>query len=358
MTAHGHEQQLRVTSPVHRRSRALRSRLLVMAALTMSGPAWVDNTWVDWVDKAWADKWPSRPVMVVVPYRAGGGGETMVRVVMQQVSQTMGQSFVIENRAGAGGTVGAAFVAKERPDGYTLLATGVGCCVVAPVFVRATFDPLKDFTHIALFGGPPPALAVHPALGARTLQQYVDLSRRRPEGVTFASSGYGTHVHLMAELFKSLSGANMLHVPYNGGGPAMADLIAGNVSSAVVSLGTVSQYVRNGQLHLLAVASQRRARDFPDVPTFVELGYPAMTSVTWFGLSGPSGLPRDVVTSLNAEVRAAMATPKVLEKLAAEAIEPGDLDPEGFSDFFRAEIARWAPIARQVSDAQRPAQAR
>jgi len=214
---------------------------------------------------------------------------------------------------------------------------------------------MKDFTHIALFGGPPPALAVNAAFPARTLQQYIDVSRSKPQGITFASSGYGTHVHLMAELLKFLTGANMLHVPYNGGGPAMADLIAGHVSSSVVSLGTVSQYARNGSVRLLAVASPKRVRDFPDVPTFAELGYPQMTSVTWFGLSSPADLPRDIALKLNAEVRAAMAKPEVIEKLSAEAIEPGNLDPDGFTQFIRDEIVRWTPIAQKVNATTRPA---
>ena len=301
-----------------------------------------------------AETWPARPVTVVMPYKPGGGGETMVRLVMQQVSQRMGQPFIIENRAGAGGTIGAGYVAKERSDGYTLFASGLGSSVVGPLFVRVAFDAMKDFTHIALFGGPPPVLAVNAAFEAKTLQQYIDISRSRPQGIAFGSSGFGTHVHLMADLFKSLTGANLLHVPYNGGGPAVADLVAGHVPSAFVTLGSVSQQVRNGNVRLLAVASPKRVRDFPGVPTFAELGYPDMTSVTWFGLSGPAGLPRDIVVKLNAEVRAAMANPEVLDKLAADAIEPNNLDPDGFTQFFRAEIARWTPIARRVNESRQP----
>jgi tripartite-type tricarboxylate transporter receptor subunit TctC len=304
--------------------------------------------------QAQALDWPTRPVTVVMPYRAGGGGETLVRLVMQQLAQTTGHSFIIENRAGAAGTVGAGAVAKERPDGYTLLASGVGGSVVAPEFVKVSFDTMKDFTHIALLGGPPPALAVTASLPAKTLQQYIELSRSRPEGISFGSSGFGTHVHLMAELFKSITGANMLHVPYNGGGPAMTDLIAGHVPSAVVSLGTVSQYARAGTARLLAVASPKRVRDFPDVPTFAELGYPTMTSVTWFGLSAPAGLPREIAVKLNAEVRAAMRKPEVLEKLRAEAIEPNDMDPDAFTQFIRSEIERWTPLARKIN-ASKPA---
>jgi len=322
-------------------SRTFRTALLALPVLALTFPARAE--------------WPDRPVTVVMPYRAGGGGETMVRLVMQQASQTTGQSFIVENRPGGGGTIGAGFVAKERPDGYTLLGSNLATMVIAPLFVQVGFDSIKDFTHIALLGGPPPAFAVTARFPAQTLQQYVDLSRSRPQGIAYASSGYGTHVHLMAELFKSLSGANMLHVPYNGGGPAMADLIAGHVPSAINTLGTISQYARSGSVRLLAVASPKRVRDFPDVPTFAELGYPQMTSVTWFGLSAPAGLPRDIVLKLNAEVRAAMAKPEVLDKLSAEAIEPGNLDPDGFTQFIRAEIVRWTPIAQKVSATSRPA---
>ena len=286
---------------------------------------------------------------VVMPYKPGGGGETLVRLVMQQVSQNTGQSFVIENRPGGAGTIGAAFVAKERPDGYTLLGSGLASLVSAPFVLHVHYDPIKDFTHIALFGGPPPALAVTASFPAQTLQQYVDISRSRPGGITYASSGYGTHVQLMAELFKTLSGANLLEVPYNGGGPAMVDLIGGHVASAFVTLGSIAPYAQNGNVRLLAIASPKRVPDFPNVPTFAELGYKQMTSVTWFGLSGPAGLPRDIVLKLNTEVRAAMAKPALRERLATEAIEPGDLDPDGFTQFVRDEIARWAPIARKVS---------
>lgn len=330
---------------MRKESSALRAAVLALAALAVAFPARGEN-------------WPVRPVTVVMPYRAGGGGETMVRLVMQQLSQNVGRPFIIENRAGAGGTIGASYVAKERPDGYTLLASGVGSSVVGPLFVRVAFDAIKDFTHIAPFGGPPPVLAVNAAFQAETLQQYIDISRSRPQGIAFATSGYGTHVHLMAELFKSLTGANMLHVPYNGGGPAMADLVAGHVPSAVVSLGTVSQYVQNGNVRILAVAAPKRVRDFPDVPTFAELGYKDMIGITWFGLSGPAGLPRDIVVKLNAEVRAAMAKPEVLDKLAADAIEPSNLDPDGFTQFFRAEIARWTPIVRRVNESGKPAKAK
>ncbi len=297
-----------------------------------------------------AQDWPSRPVVVVMPYRPGGGGESMVRLVMARVSQDMGQQFVIENRAGAGGTIGAAYVAKARPDGYILLASGLGSGVVAPAMETVSFDSMKDFTHIALFGGPPPVLAITAAFPGQTLQQYIELSRARPEGIAFASSGHGTHVHLLGELFSSRTGAKMVHVPYNGGGPAGADLMAGHVPSAFVTLGSISQHLRAGKIRILAVATSSRVAEFPNVPTFGELGYKELTGATWFGISGPAGLPRAVAVKLNAAVRAAMSSPEVRGKLAGEAIEVGELDPDAFTEFFRAEIARWAPIARTLKD--------
>ncbi|MFM9969542.1 MAG: Bug family tripartite tricarboxylate transporter substrate binding protein [Burkholderiales bacterium] len=293
-----------------------------------------------------AQDWPNRPVVVVMPYRPGGGGESMVRLVMARVGQDLGQQVLIENRPGAGGTIGAAYVAKAKPDGYILLASGLGSSVVAPAMEVVPFDAMKDFTHIALFGGPPPVLAVHAAFPAKTLREYVTIARASKEGIAYGSSGHGTHVHLLGELFKIRAGANMIHVPYNGGGPAAADLMAGHVPSALVTLGSTSQHMRAGKVRALAVATTKRVPDMPDLPTFAELGFKEMTGATWFSLSGPAGLPRHIAIKLNAVVRAAMVHPEVRGKLAAEAIEPGDLDPDTFTEFFRTEIARWTPIAR------------
>ena len=293
-----------------------------------------------------AQDWPARPVVVVMPYRPGGGGESMVRLVMTRVGQDLGQQVLIENRPGAGGTIGAAYVAKAKPDGYILLASGLGSSVVAPAMETVPFDAMRDFTHVALFGGLPPILAVNAAFPAKSLQDYVSVARASKAGIAYGSSGHGTHVHLLGELFKIRTGGNMIHVPYNGGGPAAADLMAGHVPSALVTLGSVSQHVRAGKARALAVATLKRVPEMPGVPTFAELGFKEMSGATWFGLSGPAGLPRAITLKLNAAVRAAMAHAEIRPKLAAEAIEPGELDPDAFTDFFRAEIAHWTPIAR------------
>ena len=295
-----------------------------------------------------AQEWPNKSIRVVFPYQPGGGGDIITRLVMDRVGRKLGQQFVIDNRSGAGGIIGADIVAKSKPDGYTFVVSGMGSHVVAPVLNQAPFDPMKDFTHVALFGGPPLVLAVHPDFQARTLQQYLELTRTLPDGIVFGSPGPGTHGHLLGEMVKSLSGGKMLHAPYKGGGPAAGDLVAGHIPSAIVTLGSSASFVRGGKLRLLAIASPRRVPDFPTVPTFVEAGYKDIVATTWFSLSGPAGLPRPIAAKLNAEVRAAVAIPEVRERLMADGIEPGDLDVDAFTEFFRAEIARWAPLARAV----------
>ena len=295
---------------------------------------------------AHAQEWPVRPVKVIFPYQPGGGGDIIARLVLDKVSRKLGQQFVVESRSGAGGLIGAEVVAKASPDGYTLVISGMGSHVIAPVILKAPFDPMKDFTHVALFGGPPLVLAVHPSVEARTLAQYIDLSRAAPAGTVYGSPGPGTHAHLIGEMFQKLSGSKMVHVPYKGSAPSSADLVAGHIPSAIMTLGSASTFARGNRIRLLAVTSTKRVPDFADVPTFSESGYKDIVAVTWFALSGPAGLPRSVASKLNAEVRAALAEPDVHNRLTADGIEPGNLDPDAFTDFFRAEIERWAPLAR------------
>ncbi len=300
---------------------------------------------------ACAQDWPAKPIVVVYPFNPGGGGDQMVRLVMNRLSRDLGQQVVVESRGGAGGTIGAAYVAKARPDGYLLLGSGVGSNVVAPVLMGAPFDSMKDFTHIALLGGLPQILVVNPAFEAKSMQQYVDVSRGKAGEIAFGSPGPGTHGHLIGELFKSITGAKLLHIPYSGAGPALADLLAGHIPSAFFTLATAAQHLRAGKLRGLAVSGSQRAPDFPDVPTFAELGQKELTATAWFGLSGPAGLSRPIVTRLNGLVRNALAQPDIRSKLVADGIEPGDLDAEGFTQFFRAEIARWTPVARASKEA-------
>ncbi len=253
---------------------------------------------------------------------------------------------MVENRPGAGGFLGSEMVAKAAPDGYTLLVSGVGSHAIGPAVSAAPYDPIAGFTHIALFGGPPIVLAVHPSLEAKSLADFIASAKARPAGLAYGSPGQGTQGHLIGELFRQQSGAPLVHVPYKGAAPAIADLIANHVPAAFTTFATAQGQVRAGRARALALTAVRRIADAPQVPTFAESGYGELVATTWFGLSGPAGLPVEIVKRLNAAVRASLLEPDVRDRLRAEGSEPNDLDPAAYTGFIRAEIRRWTPLAR------------
>jgi tripartite-type tricarboxylate transporter receptor subunit TctC len=297
---------------------------------------------------AQAQDWPARPVRIVAPFAPGGTADTLARIAADKLTGRLGQNVVVENRPGAGGTIGAEFVAKSPPDGYTLVVSGIASHVIAPAMSPAPFDPLLGFTHIALFGGPPTVLVVYPGLEARDLRSFVDLSKSRAGGIVYGSPGQGTQGHLTAEMLRLQTGANLSHAPYKGAAVAMTDLIAGHIPAASTTLTTAATQIKAGRARALAVSSAQRLPEFADVPTFAESGYPELVATVWFSLSGPAALPAPVAARLNAEVRALLQLPDVRERLRPEGIEPNDLDPAQFTAFVRAEIARWAPLAKAL----------
>ena len=294
-----------------------------------------------------AQSWPTRPVKILVPFAPGGTADTLGRLAAQKLADAFKQSFVVENRPGAGGTIASDIVAKAAPDGYTLVVSGVASHVIAPALPRGVpYDPVKDFTHIALFGGPPAVLVVHPEVPARNLNELVDLLKREPKKYSYGSPGNGTHGQLVAELFKQLAGVQMQHVPYKGGAAAMADLIAGHVPIASNTLTSASGQIHAGRARALAVSSPSRLPDYPDVPTYAELGYKELVATIWFSLSGPAKMPAEIVERLNAEVRRGLDAPDARQRLKPEAIEPGRLSPREFTEFVASEVQRWAPVVR------------
>ena len=293
-----------------------------------------------------AQTWPTKPVHLIAPFTPGGAADTLGRIVGAKLSEALGQNVVVENRPGAGGVVGSDIVAKSAPDGYTLVVSGVASHVVAPVLSKVPFDPLRDFTHIALIGGPPAVFAVHPSLPAKDLKAFVSLAQARPGQLTYGSPGNGTQGHLVAELFKRSAGIDIRHVPYKGASLAVVDVMAGHIHAISTTLSTASAQIRAHRLRPLAVSSARRLADYEQVPTFSELGYPQLVAVVWFGLSGPAGLPLDIVKRVNAEVRRIVQLPDVRERLRSEGIEPASLDVNGFNAFIAAEIERWTPVVR------------
>jgi tripartite-type tricarboxylate transporter receptor subunit TctC len=294
-----------------------------------------------------AQEWPARPVKIIVPFAPGGSADTLGRIVAQKLSDQLKESFVIENRGGAGGAVGSELAAKAAPDGYTLVVSGIASHVIAPLLPQGTpYDPMKDFSHIALFGGPPAVLAVNPKLPAQNLKDFVALAKAKPGTLSYGSPGNGTQGQLVAELFKRLAGIDLQHVPYKGASGAVTDMIAGHIAAVSTTLSTAAGQIRAGRARGLAISASARLPEYPDIPTFAESGYPDLVATVWFSLSGPAGLPAPIVERLNAEVRRALELSDVKEKLRHEGIAPNRLDAKEFTAFVADELRRWGPIVR------------
>jgi tripartite-type tricarboxylate transporter receptor subunit TctC len=289
--------------------------------------------------------WPERPVRIIAPFAPGGTADTLVRLVAQKLAEQMKASFIVENRAGAGGAIGSDMAAKAAPDGYTLVVSGIASHVIAPLLPQGTpYDPVRDFTHIALFGGPPAVLAVHPSVPARDLREFVALAKSKP--LSYGSPGNGTQGQLVAELFKQRAGIELQHVPYKGASAAVSDLIAGHIPSVSTTLTTAATQIRSGRARGLAVSAAARLAEFPDIPTYVEMGYPDLVATVWFSLSGPAGMPPELVNRLNAEVNRALEAPDVRERLKPEGIVPSLMGATEFSAFVAEEVRRWRPVVR------------
>ena len=293
-----------------------------------------------------AQTWPARPVRVIAPFAAGGTADLLGRIAAGKLSESMGQPFIVENRPGAGGVLGSELVARSAPDGYTLLVSGVASHAVAPALSpKFPFDPVRDFTHIALFGGPPSVLAVHPSVPAKDLKSFIAFAKSKPRELTYGSPGNGTQGHLIAELFKRSAGIDIQHIPYKGASGAVVDVMAGHTHAISTTLTTAGAQIRAGRLRALAVSSAARLPDY-DVPTYREAGFPDLVANIWFSLSGPAALSPEIVNRLNSEVRRALQLPDVRARLRPEGIEPGTLDPKAFTEFVAAEVKRWAPVVR------------
>ena len=295
---------------------------------------------------AQSDGWPNRLMRIVAPFAPGGSADTLGRLVAQELQQVLGQTVVVENRPGAGGVLGSLQVARAATDGYTFVISGIASHVVAPAINPAAgFDPMRDFTHIAFLGGPPTVFIVNNAVPARTLPEFIALAKggRR---FAFGSPGAGTHGHLFGIAFGEAAGFEMDHIPYRGAGAAMGDIIGGSVPAGSVTLSSAAGAIRGGAVRALALTTAARTPVFPDLPTFTEQGFPQLSAMTWFGLSGPAGIPAPIVERLNREVVRAMALPRIQERLAADATESMAMTAAEFTAFIGTETARWAPIAR------------
>lgn len=296
-----------------------------------------------------AAEWPTKPVHVIVAYAAGGANDLLGRVFAEQLTQALGQPFLVENRTGGGGLVGTEYVARSQPDGYTLIVSGMPSHVLAPAMNKnAGFDPVRDFTHIAYLGGPPNVFAVHNSSPAKSFRELLDLMRKQPGGVEYVSPSVGSVGNMVAEYVAAKEHVKLTHVAYRGGGSAIFDLVAGHVKMGSMTLSTMSQHIKAGTLRALAISSATRVPELPDVPTLVELGYPELVVRTWYGLSGPAGLPPEIVTRINEVVNKAMDLPKVQQQLAGEAVETKVMTPAEFTRFMQDQVGQWLPAVKAM----------
>lgn len=294
------------------------------------------------------NNWPSKQVKIIVPYSAAGSSDTLGRIIAEQLTQVYKQSFIVENKPGAGGTIGGDYVAKASPDGYTFVISGIGSHVIAPFQYQNKYDPMKDFTHIAFLGGPPLALVVNPSLPITDLKSFISYAKSDPNGIIYGSPGIGTHGHIIGQYFAESTNITLTHIGYKGGGTAVNDIAGGQLAAGIMTITSAKALILANKLRLIAVTSSKRLDNFPNTPTFAELGYPKLTSTTWFSISGPAGLSKPIVEKLNQAINKSMQTPAAKEKLAFEDMEFQAMEVEQFNKFFLNEINTWGPIAKKV----------
>ena len=297
--------------------------------------------------EAAAQAYPEKPVRIVVPFAPGGRVEGIARLLAQSFTEQLGQPFIVESRAGAGGSIGADFVAKSAKDGYTLLLVSAGTHAILPNVDKALpYDSVRDFTPIANLVEGFTFLGAHPSVGAATVADLIKLAKEKPGQIGFATSGVGTYGHFAGELLKISSGANLLHVPYKGSGPAMNDLAAGHVPLMVA--GELVELGKAGKIRIMATTNERRWHELPDVPTMKEAGFPQFTLHSWIGLAGPAGLPPDVVAKLNAAAGKALASPETMEKLKVLGVLPQFTTPAAFAELIGKDRAAYADIVKSA----------
>jgi tripartite-type tricarboxylate transporter receptor subunit TctC len=294
-----------------------------------------------------ADTWPTRTVKLVVPYAAGGLADQLGRLLAVELSLLSGQSVVIENRPGVGGTVASEQVAHAAADGYTLLVSGIGSHVIAPALTsNVKYDPLKDFTHLAILGGSPTMLVLGPTVPVQQLHDFKKWALAQPKGVSWGSPGAGSHGHLIGEYFAQLQGLNMVHVGYKGAAQAIGDVWGGHIPAAFVTSSSAAGHIADGQLLGLAVSSASRLQSMPQVPTFAELGWPKLTAHTWFGLAGPASMPEPVVLAIQRAVHEVLRKKSVQTHMETAGIEMMSVRPDRAKEFVENERLRWLPVVQ------------
>jgi tripartite-type tricarboxylate transporter receptor subunit TctC len=297
-----------------------------------------------------AQDWPTRPVRVLAPFTAGGTADILGRLVAQKLSDAFGHNFVVENRPGGAGLIAAEVTAKAPPDGYNLVISGIGAFIITTAVTPSSpIDPIRDFTHIALIGGPPSVFVVTPAMPARSLAGLIEIAKKSPGAINYGSPSAASHSAMVTDLLQQKAGIKLTHIPYKGASQALNDLLGGHLPSAAMTLTAAAAQIDAKKVRALAISTPQRVADYPEIPTYAEQGFPEILAYTWFSLSGPANMPPAIVRKLNAEVIKALRQPDLQERLRREAIYTEPFTPEEFTAFFKREIDRWTPLARASS---------
>ena len=296
---------------------------------------------------AFAQAYPAKPVKLVVPFAPGGGSDFTGRLIAAKLSERIGTQFVVDNRAGAGGNLGASEVVKAAPDGYTLLIISASYTVNPSVY-KLSFDPVNDITPIIQISGGPYVVAVHPSVPANTLAEFVAYAKKEPQKLAYGTSGQGSIMHVASEYFLDAAKIKVLHVPYKGTGPALQDTIGGQVQLVFGAIPATLPHVRAGRLRALAVTTDKRVSAAPDLPTVAESGYPGYEVTNWHGLVGPKGLPREVVERINREINEIITSEDMKKHMATEGLDPAGGTPARFGEILKSEAARWAKVVQQA----------
>ncbi|HEU0203678.1 MAG TPA: tripartite tricarboxylate transporter substrate binding protein [Burkholderiaceae bacterium] len=292
-------------------------------------------------------QWPAKPITLVVPFPPGGGTDTFARPLAAQLTKQLGKPIVVENRGGAGGTIGASIAAKNAGDGYTFFLGAVHHAIAPSFYKKLDYDIEKDLIPITVVASPPQVIVVNPdRLKVNSLKELLDAARQNPNKYNYGSAGNGTSHHLAGELFKQVTKVSLVHVAYRGAGPALSDLVAGNIDMMFDGLGSSAQHVRSGRIKALAVAAPKRAEAFPDVPTAAEAGVPGYEVSTWYGLWGVKGTPKEIIDRMHAEVVKALQTPQIREVWTSNGSDTKTMTPAEFAAFLNQEMKRWAEVTR------------
>jgi len=298
---------------------------------------------------AWAQSYPNKPIRLVVPFPPGGPTDVMARLIAQRLSSTLG-SVILENKAGAGGTIGTKAVAAAEPDGYNLLFGGTSTLAINPaVYKDLRYDPVTSFAPVAMVSTSPFVLVVHPSVPVHSVGELVGYAKANPGKVNFGSAGVGTTPHLAGELFKSLTGVDVVHVPYKGGGPVLTDLVAGQIQMTFELTAVLLPLIRAGKLRALAVATEERNPDLPEVPTMIESGVPGCLVSSWFGIVGPAGMPLHVIDRLNLEINRGLRSAEIVASLAQLGSQPKIGTAQEFATLIATEAQRWRSVAKSTA---------